>query len=232
MRILYPALCLGLSLVGPAHADETNWEEAMAEATWDWHPGDLIFRNGVNEIDELIRDSEGGKWASVGILRASSGGPRVVYADQKSGVTEVMLYEFVDGLEDDEYSVYRITSLDPNKPGEQMIMGPVASYSLFVAYGRKFDNLMMFGNGSYYNAELPYLAAQSSGVILSKMTSLDNLADKNAELRSALLTNWEDHPYCEVQASPDDCWNEIKEISVTTPASIIASDAVTRVFPE
>ncbi|MFV0292680.1 MAG: hypothetical protein ACK5II_05485 [Paracoccus sp. (in: a-proteobacteria)] len=64
----------------------------------------------------MIRDAEGGEWASVGIMRSSSGSPRVVYVDQEEGVTEVMIEEFIDGLSDDEYAVYRIPALDPNVP--------------------------------------------------------------------------------------------------------------------
>ena len=58
----------------------------MAEAAWDWQPGDLIFLNGINALDELIRQAEGGDWGSVGILRPSSGDPRVVFADEETGL--------------------------------------------------------------------------------------------------------------------------------------------------
>lgn len=150
-----PVLLAIAFLSAPAHAEGTDWAMAMAEAEWDWHPGDLIFRNGINDQDELLRDAEGGAWASVGILRASSGGPRVVYADQDQGVTEVMLYEFVDGLGPDDYAVYRIDALDPNRPGQQMQMGPIATYALTVAYGAGFDSHMLPDDDMFYNADCP-----------------------------------------------------------------------------
>ena len=99
--------------------------ERFKEAEWDWHPGDLIFRNDINEFDELVRRADGAKWASVGILRSSSGGPRVLYVDEKAGVTEAMLYEFVDGLTIDDYAVYRIEDVDPNEPDKLMVQGPL-----------------------------------------------------------------------------------------------------------
>lgn len=37
-----------------------DWEALMREAAWDWHPGDMIFRNGMSRRDELIRAAEGG----------------------------------------------------------------------------------------------------------------------------------------------------------------------------
>lgn len=213
-----------------AHAEEDP--ERFKEAEWDWHPGDLIFRNGVNEFDELIRDAEGGQWASVGILRSSSGGPRVVYVDQESGVTEVMLYEFVEGLTNEDYAVYRIESLDPNRPGEQMENGAVPKYSLVITYGFEYDSEMILGNARYYNAELPYMAALSAGEHLGDPVPLEKLGANNEALRDMLLTSWEEHPYCRVQFSKDDCWNMIKGISVVTPGLLLASDALTRVFPE
>ncbi|WP_313353144.1 peptidoglycan peptidase [Paracoccus sp. (in: a-proteobacteria)] len=218
------------SLAGPELGQPGSYE-AMKEAEWDWHPGDLIFRNGVNDLDELIRHAEAGRWATVGMLRSSSGGPRVVYVDQSDGVTEVMLYEFVDGLSDRDYEVYRIESLDPNVPGEQMEQGPTPRFALFIAYGAAYDSLMLLGNDGYYNAELPYVAALNFGVILGVPTPLEKLVTQSQMLRDALLLNWEAHPFCVVAASQEECWNEIKEISVVTTGQIISSDAVTRVFP-
>mgnify|MGYP000949322812 CR=1 FL=1 len=83
------ALSAGFLSCAPVWAQEpgADYETLMAEAAWDWRPSDLIFRNGVNDIDEAMKRSFGLEWASVGILRASSGGPRVVYADPSDGVT-------------------------------------------------------------------------------------------------------------------------------------------------
>lgn len=147
MRNLAAVLCLLLPL--SATAQQADWAEIMREAEWDWRPGDLIFRNGLNDLDEMIRQAEGAAWSSVGIVRAASGDPRVVIVDETEGVTERMLYDHIAGLAPDEYAVYRIDALDVNAPGDQMEMGPVASYALFVAYGAPYDAARMFGNGTY-----------------------------------------------------------------------------------
>lgn len=222
------ALCL---TAAPTAAQETDWSTAMAEAEWDWHPGDLIFRNGVNDLDELLRDAEGGAWATVGILRASSGGPRVVFADQDQGVTEVMLYEFVDGLTPGDYAIYRIDALDRNRPGQQMEMGPVATWALTGAYGAAFDPQMLPENNRYYSAELPFLAALAAGVTLIDPVPLDGLGVASPAFRDAMLAGWDSHPSCVVQETADDCWDQIKDITVITPALLIASDQTRQVFP-
>lgn len=36
----------------PAAAQD--WNKIMAEAAWDWRPGDLVFLNDVNAFDDLI----------------------------------------------------------------------------------------------------------------------------------------------------------------------------------
>jgi hypothetical protein len=218
------------SLAGP-ELGEPNYSEVMAEAQWDWHPGDLIFRNDVNDLDELVRDAEGSRWATVGILRSSSGGPRVVYADQNQGVTEVMLDEFVDGLTEDEYEVHRVEALDPNVPGEQMEQGPTPTFALIIAYGAPYDSFMLLGNDGYYNAELPYIAALNFGVVMGVPTPVEKLVAESQALRDALLMNWEAHPFCFVAASREDCWNEIRDMSVVTPGQIVSSDVVTQVHP-
>lgn len=226
-----PVLLAIAFLSAPAHAQGTDWAKAMAEAEWDWHPGDLIFRNGINDLDELLRDAEGGAWASVGILRASSGGPRVVYADQDQGVTEVMLYEFVDGLGPDDYAVYRIDALDPNRPGQQMQMGPVATYALTVAYGAGFDSHMLPGDDSFYNAELPFLAAGSARVVLADPIPLERLGAASPAFRDAMLADWQTHPRCAALEKADDCWEKIKGTVVITPGRLTASDHTRQVFP-
>ncbi|TRW96031.1 peptidoglycan peptidase [Paracoccus sp. M683] len=203
-----------------ASAQEPGGTQMMAEAEWDWHPGDLLFRNDLNELDELIRQAEGGKWASIGILRASSGGPRVVHADQEQGVTEVMLYEFVDGLTGSDYAAYRLASLDPNAPGLQMEMGPLASFSLLVAYDAPHDDRIMFGNDGYYNAEPPFVAALNGGVVPGKPIRLADLGRNSLPLQNA--------------QSPDECWTEISKwngLAVVTPGVLLGSDLLTQVYP-
>lgn len=118
------------SLAGPELGQPGHYE-MMKEAEWDWQPGDLIFRNGVNEIDETVKRALGLRWASVGILRASSGGPRVVYAHQERGVYEDMLFDYVEGLSSDDYVVYRLSGVDPGyDPQDQMGSGPLVRLAL------------------------------------------------------------------------------------------------------
>lgn len=123
MRLPWVAIATLLMVIGPAAAEETDWAAAMAEARWDWRPGDLIFLNGVNELDELFRQVEGGEWASVGVLRPSSGGPRVVYADAAAGVTEVMLYEIEDARGPADYAVYRLKAEATDRPAGDIGLG-------------------------------------------------------------------------------------------------------------
>lgn len=102
------------SLAGPEpDPDDTP---LPAEVDWGWQPGDLIFRNGVNPIYESIKRSLGLKWASVGILRPGCGGPRVVHVDQADGVTEDLLYEYVERLSPGEYAVYHARDPAPERP--------------------------------------------------------------------------------------------------------------------
>lgn len=230
MKHLRLALAFATLTVAPAAAEAPDWASLMAEAAWDWHPGDLIFRNGFNDLDDLIRDAEGGQWASVAMLRAASGDPRVVYVDPDQGVTEMMLDEYIAGLGDD-YTVYRVTSLDPNRPGAQMQMGPMASYALFSAYGAAYDPWMLTGADGFYNAKLPYMAALNFGVVLGQPVLLEELGAASPALRDALLADWQRHPYCPVAQDADACWAEIKGIGVITPRVLMESDAVTRVFP-
>lgn len=215
-----------------AAAQQVDWTEVMKEAEWDWRPGDLIFRNGLNEVDEMIRQAEGADWSSVGILRAASGDPRVVIVDEAEGVTERMLYDHIAGLAPDEYTVWRIDALDATAPGAQMEMGPVASYALLFAYGAPFDSLRMFGNGAYYNAELPFEAAQSFGVVLGQPKRLSVLGAANPALREHLLENWNDYRLCRYAASAEDCWSIMGEVAIITPGALIASGAMRQVWPE
>lgn len=219
------------SLAGP-ELGQPGYYETMREAAWDWRPGDLIFRNGMKRRDELVRDAEGGRWATVGLLRAASGDPRVVYVDESLGVTEVMLDEFIHGLSGSEYAVYRIGRLDANSvPGRQMEQGPLMRYVLFIAYEHRYDPLMLLGRGGFYNADLPYIAALSSGVFLGDPVPLETLGDNNPALRADLLVNWQSHPQCRVQFTSEDCWEMIKGTAVVTPRVLIDSPEVQQVFP-
>ena len=54
------ALLAAITAVSPVYAQQTeNARSLMAEAEWDWRPGDLIFRNGLNGFDEAVRAAEG-----------------------------------------------------------------------------------------------------------------------------------------------------------------------------
>jgi len=114
-------------------ASESNAQQAedtsslMAEAEWDWRPGDLIFRNGINGFDDAVRSAEGSQWASVGVLRASSGGPKVVFVDEDDGVTEVMLDVFIEDILSDQYAVFRVQGVATQLPDGQQIQGLMAT---------------------------------------------------------------------------------------------------------
>lgn len=215
-----------LLLLSPAAgADEVFHSEISPEAAWGWRPGDLIFMNGVNDFDELLRQAEGGDWASVGILRPSSGDPRVVFVDENRGVTEVILYEITDSRSETEYEVYRIRGASAQG------LGLLTNYSLFSAYGSPFDRLMLFGNGRFYNAELPFEAALSEGQVLAAPRKLAELTEFGAPLAQRLLSDWEEHPYCVAALTPEECWQEIGNIAVVTPGALLSSGALERVFP-
>ncbi len=233
MRIKSLSLICALLLAAPAAMAEApvDWVKLMAEAEWDWQPDDLIMRNGVNALDDLRREAEGGPWATVGILRPSSGGPRVVYVDEDEGVTEVMLYEFTEGLEAADYAVYRpAIAPDPDADGT-MAVGPLGRFALFSAYGAGHDRQMLFGNDRYYNAELPYEAGLSAGQVLGQPRPLGQIAAPDSAYAQALLQDWRGHPYCRVAPSAADCWSRMSGIAVVTPASLIAARGMVRVFP-
>ena len=230
MRHLLAALLLSVPLA--ASAQQVDWTEVMREAEWDWMPGDLIFRNDFNAFDDMVRQAEGGEWASVGILRVASGDPRVVFVDEIQGVTELMLSEYIDGLSPEEYAVYRIDALLGSAPGEQMEMGPVASYALLLAYGAPYDHLRMFGNGAYYNAELPFEAALSFGVTLGQPRRLSALGAASPALRDSLLENWSDGRLCSYATSAEDCWSYMGEVAIITPGALIASGQMRQVWPD
>lgn len=115
-----------------------------AEAAWDWLPGDLVFRNGLNDFDEIVKENESGQWASVGVIRPSGGGPVVVYVDEKQGVTETPLDLFIA---DEAYAVFRVTSLETVR-AESYDLGPMALFAGILAMHMPYDTEMMLETAS------------------------------------------------------------------------------------
>lgn len=233
-RIL--AALAALSICTPARAQQDDFPTGldlaqpdyaalMAEAAWDWQAGDLIFLNGLNEFDELVRQAESGQWASVGILRPSSGDPRVVFVDGRDGVTEMMLVELTEVRSSDEYAVYRV------KDAEAEGLGFLANYSLLSAYGSPFDTRMLFGNGRFYNAELPFEAAMSEGHVIASPRRLGDFVGLDSPMVRAILVDWKEHPYCVAALSLEDCWQEVRNIAVITPGALLSSGRLERVYP-
>lgn len=225
------ALTAGLMLAFATPTLGVEWGEEVVDPAWDWRPGDLIFRNGVNPFDDALARAMDWPFASVGILRASSAGPRVVFADERQGVTEVTLDGFVSELPIDGYAVYRAASFGGSGSDEQMVQGPIAKYALFVAYAAPFDTQFAFGNGSFYNAELPFKAALGAGTVLGEMERIGTLAEGKPQLRDLFLSAMSEHPYCAIVMGEAECWAEIADISIVSTATILRSDLLTRVHP-
>lgn len=222
MRAILTLILLVCAMTQPGRAQD--WDKIMAEAAWDWRPGDLIFINGISTFDDMIRQAEGGDWASVGVMRPASGDPRVVFVDQAEGVTERILYEITDTRAPTEYQVYRI------KAAEEQGLGALTNYLLLSAYGSPFDPLMLFGNGKFYGAELAYEAALSEGHVLGQPRRLAELTKMDGPLAQALLSGG-GHPYCVAALSDADCWAELQNIAVVTPGVLLASGALEQVYP-
>ncbi|MDO5631482.1 MAG: peptidoglycan peptidase [Paracoccus sp. (in: a-proteobacteria)] len=210
---------------GPDGTQPDYYQTLLSEAEWDWRPGDLIFLNDLNSFDELLRQTEGGKWGSVGILRPSSGDPRVVFAHEDEGVTERILYELTDTRSGDEYVVYRLK--DAETPG----LGLMTNYLLLSAYGSPFDQVLLFGNGRFYGAELPFEAAMSEGHVIAAPQRLGDLADMNSPLVKTILADWPAHPYCVAALSITDCWQDVQNIAIITPGALLSSNRLVRVYP-
>ncbi|MFC4730219.1 hypothetical protein [Salipiger abyssi] len=111
-----------------------------------------------------------------------------------------MIDQFLAGLSDDEYAVYRTPSLDPNSAKKQMEQGPIASYALRIAYGAPFDTSMLLDNERYYNAELPYAAARSEGVDLGPLVYLREIGARSAALKASILRTMREHGVCQAYA--------------------------------
>ncbi|WP_333683830.1 peptidoglycan peptidase [Pontibaca methylaminivorans] len=231
-RILFHLALVVVTFTGPSSfAQEPAPAELMAEAAWDWRPGDLIFRNGINDIDGVTKRAFGLRWESVGILRASSGGPRVVYVDQAEGVTEEMLYAYVEGLSADDYAVYRVRGLDHDMDA-QMRAGPLVRLALTISYGAPFDDWFLLGDGRFYNAELAYESALNAGVVLGAPVRFRDLAAGPEDLDHEFRAVLEGHRYCRYELSFNDCWiNNLADQSIVTTDSLISSGALDRVFP-
>lgn len=233
-RILFRfSLALAVFIGPSAVGQEPDYAAMMAEAAWDWRPGDLIFRNGINEIDGMLQRAFDLRWESVGILRASSGGPRVVYADQTEGVTEEMLYEHVEGLSPDDYAVYRLRDYGTAQDAYgQMLAGPLARLALLISYGAPFDDLFLLGDGAFYNAELAYQGALNEGIVLGAPIRLRQLAAGPGDLDPEFRAILQEYRYCRYELSFDDCWdNSLGDQAIVTTDGLISSGALEQVYP-
>ncbi len=216
MRILLCFSCSGLAV--PAFAEE---------AAWDWRAGDLIFRSGLDPMDDLIAEATQAEFGSVAIVRAGSGGPHVVYVDAEEGVTEAMLGDFVTGLRASDYAVYRLQDMADWGQGDS----PISYNALLVAYGQAADRSRLMGGDTYYGAELVYLAALGAGVTLGAPVRLSELAQGHPELEAAFLTDWQEHPYCTYVVSRDDCWDVLKGTAIVTTAGIQGASGLEHLYP-
>jgi hypothetical protein len=197
------------------------------EAAWDWRAGDLIFRSGIDPIDDMIAASIGAQFGSVAIVRASSGGPRVVYVDPDIGVTEVMLDEFVSGLDESEYAAYRIREAGDWGQGDS----PISYNALLVAYGKPADRYRFPGGDAYYSAELVFLAALGAGVQLGHPTRLSELTQDRPDLQQVFLRDWRENPYCQYITTEHECWELIRDTAVLTTRDIMIDPDLERLHP-
>lgn len=133
------------TLAGP-ELGSSDYSARIEEAAWDWLPGDLVFRNGLNRFDEVVRDAESGEWASVAVLRPSSGGPVAIYVDEQLGVTETPLDYFIAG---EPYAVFRIRGLEEHR-SEEFHAGPMALFAGITALETPYDHEMLFENKKFY----------------------------------------------------------------------------------
>lgn len=214
------------SLAGP-ELGQPDYSDMIEEAAWDWLPGDLVFRNGLNSIDELIRDAESGEWASVAVLRPSSGGPVAIYVDEQIGVTETPLDYFIEG---GPFSVFRVTGLEASLTNSYDL-GPMAAFALVVAMEQPYDTDMMFENGKLYNAELPFSAAINAGVVIATPKLLRDMAEIDSPLAQALLKGRIGHYPCIEATDEEMCWGWMRNFAIVTPGMIVSSDAVEQVYP-
>lgn len=206
---------------------QADHSKITAEAAWDWLPGDLVFRNGLNDFDEVVRENESGQWASVGVIRPSGGGPVVIYADEEQGVTETPLDLFIDEA---AYAVFRVTSLE-NVRAESYDLGPMALFAGILAMHMPYDNEMMLENGKFYNAELPFAAALNAGVLLVAPKPLREITTPDAPLGKALMKGRIGHFPCVEATDEKMCWGWMKNLAIVTPQMLISSDLLEQVYP-
>lgn len=216
----------GGSLAGPELGSSES-SASFEEAAWDWLPGDLVFRNGLNSFDEIVRDAESGEWASVAVLRPSSGGPVAIYVDEKIGVTETPLDYFIDG---GPYAVFRVNGMDAVATNSYDL-GPMAAFALVVAMEMPYDADMMLENGKFYNAELPFAAALNAGVALASPKPLRDLVTMETPLGQALLKGRIGHYPCIEATDEEMCWGWMRNFAIVTPGMIVSSEAVEQVYP-
>lgn len=205
----------------------SEYSAEIEEAAWDWLPGDMVFRNGLNPFDEVVREAEAGSWASVAVLRPSSGGPVAIYVDEQSGVTETPLEYFIDAA---PYAVYRILGLEEHR-SEAYHAGPMALFAGITALETPYDHEMLFDNKKFYNAELIFAAALNAGVILGTPKPLRDLTTLDAPLGRALLKHWREHSFCLEATDEQMCWEWMRNLAIVTPGMIVASNAVEKVYP-
>lgn len=209
------------AIAPPVHAGQYD------EAAWDWRAGDLIFRSGIDPIDDMIATSTGSQFGSVAIVRASSGGPRIVYVDPDIGVTEVMLDEFVSGLDESEYAAYRIREVGDWGQSDS----PISYNALLVAYGKPADRYRFIGGDAYYSAELVFLAALGIGVQLGHPIRLSVLTQDRPDLQQVFLRDWRENPYCQYITTEQECWELIRDTAVLTTQEIITDPDLERLHP-
>ncbi|MBN8632596.1 MAG: hypothetical protein J0L76_17295 [Rhodobacterales bacterium] len=214
------------SLAGPELSQPYS-SASLEEAAWDWKPGDLVFRNDLNRFDDLLREAEGGQWASVAVLRPSSGGPVAIFVDEQIGVTETPLDAFIDG---GPYAVFRVRGIEEHR-SEEYHAGPMALFAGITALEVPYDHEMMYENQKFYNAELAFASALNAGVILGSPKPLRDLTTHDAPLGQALLERWREHSFCIEAMDELMCWEWVRNLSVVTARSMLASDALEQVYP-
>lgn len=143
-----------------------------------------MFRNGLNRFDETVRDAESGVWASVTVLRPTSGGPVAIYVDEQIGVTETPLEHFIEGA---PYAVFRIRGLEEHR-SEELHAGPMALFAGITALETPYDYEIIFENKKFYNAELVFATALNAGFILGKLNSPEFLRRLRVSSSAAVRT--------------------------------------------
>tara|TARA_E500000305_G_scaffold111923_1_gene129240 strand:- start:12886 stop:13644 length:759 start_codon:yes stop_codon:yes gene_type:complete len=222
VRIISGVACL-LQCVFALQAHAGEWDEAA----WDWRAGDLIFRSGIDPMDDLIAQASEAEFGSVAIVRAGSGGPHVVYVDPLRGVTETMLDDFIADLGEENYAAYRVKDMADWGQGDS----PISYNALLVAYGHDADRFRLLGGDAYYGAEMVFLAALGAGVALGASTKRAELAKNSPDLKEAFLADWQENPYCTYVTTRKECWSAIRGTAVLTSGAIQSDPGLEKVYP-